>query len=116
MMIMTTISVEDRAVKLSYGPFITQTPLSRRQYYYWYLTVEGIAYLREYLNLPQDVVPQTHTKKETRPARPAGFGGKFNAASSIMACFLLVQFHSVLVWTRKTYCYFFVVWGLVYYL
>lgn len=54
------------------------TPLyqnTHRQYYYYYLTVEGIDYLRQYLNLPQDVVPQTHTKKESRPARPAGFGG-----------------------------------------
>lgn len=51
------------------------TPKSNRQYYYYYLTPEGIAYLREYLNLPADVVPQTHTKRETRPARPAGFGG-----------------------------------------
>lgn len=50
-------------------------PSSRRQYYYYYLTAEGIAYLREYLNLPADVVPQTHTKREARPARPAGFGG-----------------------------------------
>lgn len=47
--------------------------LSLRQYYYYYLTVEGIDYLRQYLNLPQDVVPQTHSKKEGRPARPAGF-------------------------------------------
>lgn len=47
-----------------------------RQYYYYYLTVEGIDYLRQYLNLPQDVVPQTHSKKEGRPARPAGFADR----------------------------------------
>jgi len=47
-----------------------------RQYYYYYLTVEGIDYLRQYLNLPQDVVPQTHIKKEGRPARPAGFADR----------------------------------------
>ncbi|TFJ86894.1 hypothetical protein NSK_001982 [Nannochloropsis salina CCMP1776] len=46
------------------------------QFTYYYLTAEGIEYLRQYLNLPQDVVPQTHSKKEGRPARPAGFGGR----------------------------------------
>lgn len=50
-------------------------PTPNRQYYYYYLTPEGIAYLREYLHLPADVVPSTHTKREARPARPAGFGG-----------------------------------------
>ena len=37
------------------------------RYYYWYLTNEGIEYLREYLNLSADVVPNT-LKKSTRPA------------------------------------------------
>ena len=36
------------------------------RYYYWYLTNEGIEYLREYLNLSADVVPNT-LKKSTRP-------------------------------------------------
>ena len=27
------------------------------QYYYWYLTNEGIEYLREYLHLPAEIVP-----------------------------------------------------------
>ncbi|CAL6334921.1 unnamed protein product [Bathycoccus prasinos] len=40
------------------------------QYYYYYLTNEGIEYLREYLNLGPDVVPDT-LKKSARPA-----GGK----------------------------------------
>ena len=58
------------------------------RYYYWYLTNEGIEYLREYLNLSADVVPNT-LKKSTRPPtrpmaderprggdrRPGGFGG-----------------------------------------
>ena len=35
--------------------------------YYWYLTNEGIEYLREYLNLSADVVPNT-LKKSNRPA------------------------------------------------
>merc|ERR1712028_172434 len=40
------------------------------QWYYWYLTNEGIAYLREYLHLPQEIVPNT-LKKSSRPqSRP----------------------------------------------
>ena len=33
------------------------------QYFYWYLNEEGVAYLREYLHLPEDIVPATHKKK-----------------------------------------------------
>mmetsp|Transcript_61970 Transcript_61970/g.195889 ORF Transcript_61970/g.195889 Transcript_61970/m.195889 type:complete len:176 (+) Transcript_61970:106-633(+) len=36
------------------------------RHYYWYLTNEGIEYLREYLNLPAEIVPAT-LKKSTRP-------------------------------------------------
>ena len=35
------------------------------QWYYYYLTNEGIEYLREYLHLPSDIVPVT-LKKTTR--------------------------------------------------
>ena len=38
-------------------------------YYYWFLTDEGIEYLREYLHLPADSVPNT-LKKSTKPAAP----------------------------------------------
>lgn len=41
------------------------------QWYYYTLTPEGVEYLREYLNLPSEIVPQTH-KKAVRPPRPAG--------------------------------------------
>eukprot|EP00192_Tetraselmis_astigmatica_P015273 CAMPEP_0117662820 /NCGR_PEP_ID=MMETSP0804-20121206/8254_1 /TAXON_ID=1074897 /ORGANISM="Tetraselmis astigmatica, Strain CCMP880" /LENGTH=155 /DNA_ID=CAMNT_0005469739 /DNA_START=118 /DNA_END=585 /DNA_ORIENTATION=+ len=44
------------------------------RHYYWFLTDEGIEYLREYLNLPAEVVPAT-LKKSTRPMErrpPAG--------------------------------------------
>jgi len=43
------------------------------QWYYWYLTNEGIEYLREFLHLPADVVPNT-LKKTARPpsSRPSG--------------------------------------------
>ena len=47
------------------------------QWYYWYLTDEGIEHLREYLNLPADVVPLTLKKAQPRPARaPGSFGEK----------------------------------------
>lgn len=39
-----------------------------RQWYYYYLSDEGIEYLRQYLHLPAETVPLTHKK----PARPAG--------------------------------------------
>ncbi|CAF1755448.1 unnamed protein product [Brassica oleracea var. botrytis] len=42
-------------------------------HYYWFLTNEGIEFLRTYLNLPSDVVPAT-LKKSAKPiGRP--FGG-----------------------------------------
>lgn len=47
------------------------------QYYYWYLTNEGIQYLREYLHLPQEIVPATlkrPVRTETARPRPKGFG------------------------------------------
>ena len=39
------------------------------QYNYCYLTDEGIEYLREYLALPQEIVPNTHKKSAAQ--RPA---------------------------------------------
>lgn len=44
------------------------------QYYYWYLTNEGIEYLREYLCLPAEIVPAT-LKKSNRPTAPPRMGG-----------------------------------------
>merc|ERR1719482_1151724 len=41
------------------------------QWYYWYLTNEGIEYLREYLHLPPEIVPDTLRKPAAKPARPA---------------------------------------------
>ncbi|KAK6925871.1 Plectin/S10, N-terminal [Dillenia turbinata] len=41
-------------------------------HYYWFLTNEGIAFLRTYLNLPSEIVPAT-LKKTVRPGgRPLG--------------------------------------------
>jgi small subunit ribosomal protein S10e len=56
------------------------------RHYYWYLTDEGIEYLREYLNLSADVVPNTLKKAARAPTREVeaprggrggrgGFGG-----------------------------------------
>lgn len=40
------------------------------QYYYYTLTPEGVDYLREWLHLPNEIVPATH-KRAARPPRPA---------------------------------------------
>ena len=51
------------------------------RHYYWYLTNEGIQYLRDYLHLPPEIVPST-LKRQMRPdSRPSGgerrgFGGR----------------------------------------
>lgn len=44
------------------------------RHYYWYLTNEGIQYLRDYLHLPSQTLPETLRKVETnkRPGRPFG--------------------------------------------
>merc|ERR1711896_1251 len=39
-------------------------------WYYYYLTNEGIDYLQKYLNLPADVVPATLKKSTRAPSRP----------------------------------------------
>merc|ERR1719331_1659544 len=47
------------------------------QWYYWFITDEGIEYLRKYLNIPAEVLPKTY-KQPKVPDRPAGggFGGR----------------------------------------
>ncbi|KAG9311309.1 putative 40S ribosomal protein S10 [Chiua virens] len=40
------------------------------QWYYYVLTPEGVDYLREWLHLPNEIVPATH-KRAARPPRPA---------------------------------------------
>eukprot|EP01038_Epipyxis_sp_PR26KG_P007063 gene7063-9641_t len=42
------------------------------QYYYYYLTNEGINYLRQYLALPVDIVPATLKKLTTSAVKPSG--------------------------------------------
>jgi small subunit ribosomal protein S10e len=36
-------------------------------YYYWFLTNEGVQYLRDYLHLPEEVVPTTLKKPKSVP-------------------------------------------------
>ena len=43
------------------------------QWYYYYLTNEGIEYLRTYLALPPEIVPAT-LKQTALPSRPTRFG------------------------------------------
>jgi len=62
------------------------------RHYYWYLTNEGIQYLREFLKLPPEIVPST-LKRQTRtetarprpkmaegPAKPEGERGGYRRA------------------------------------
>lgn len=42
------------------------------QWYYWFLTNEGIVYLREYLHLPAEIVPATLKKQALPAGRPSG--------------------------------------------
>lgn len=45
------------------------------RHYYWYLTNEGIQYLRDFLHLPPEIVPATlrrQTRPETARPRPKG--------------------------------------------
>ena len=37
------------------------------QYFYWYLTDEGVEYLRDFLHLPAEIVPATLKKASARP-------------------------------------------------
>ena len=46
------------------------------KHYYWFLNDEGIEWLREYLHLPADMVPNTLKKAaSTRPPAPPGRPG-----------------------------------------
>lgn len=47
------------------------------RHFYWYLTNEGIQYLRDYLHLPPEIVPATlrRSRPETGRPRPKGERG-----------------------------------------
>lgn len=66
------------------------------QFYYFYLTNEGIEYLRDYLHLPEEIVPATLKKPRTttqrtptgappRQERGAGRGGRPDAEKKVGA-------------------------------
>ena len=65
-------------------------------HYYWYLTNDGIEFLRTYLNLPSEIVPAT-LKKQMKPGgRPMGPPGDRpryvkNEFHSNLFCILLSQ-------------------------
>merc|ERR1719158_1347152 len=40
------------------------------RHFYWYLTNEGIQYLRDYLHLPPEIVPSTLKRQAPGEARP----------------------------------------------
>ena len=46
------------------------------RHYYWFLTDEGIEYLREYLHLPAEIVPATHKKMAGESLGPAEDEGR----------------------------------------
>lgn len=46
------------------------------QYYYYYLTDEGIEYLRSFLNLPSTIKPATLNPPPRQPGRAFGAGGR----------------------------------------
>lgn len=47
------------------------------RHYYWFLLDEGVEYLRTYLNLPAEVVPDTQKKKhQALERRPREFGDR----------------------------------------
>ena len=45
------------------------------QHYYWYLTDEGITYLREWLNLPEEIVPATLISRRGAECARRDIGG-----------------------------------------
>ncbi|CAG8556258.1 541_t:CDS:2, partial [Acaulospora colombiana] len=49
------------------------------QYYYYSLTNEGIEYLREYLHLPQEIVPATFKKQARQAGRTRAEEGREGA-------------------------------------
>uniref|UniRef100_A0A3Q2YK30 Ribosomal protein S10 n=1 Tax=Hippocampus comes TaxID=109280 RepID=A0A3Q2YK30_HIPCM len=53
------------------------------RHFYWYLTNEGIQYLRDFLHLPSEIVPAT-LRRQTRPetARPRPKARKRRGAST----------------------------------
>ncbi|KAG9011086.1 hypothetical protein FRB94_009229 [Tulasnella sp. JGI-2019a] len=49
------------------------------QYYYYTLTNEGLEYMREWLHLPAEIVPNTHKKQVRAPKPGQGRDGAYRA-------------------------------------
>ncbi|KAF3856674.1 hypothetical protein F7725_017397 [Dissostichus mawsoni] len=65
------------------------------RHFYWYLTNEGIQYLRDFLHLPPEIVPATlrrQTRPETARPRPKGMEGERPAA--LTAAERLTEIHT----------------------
>lgn len=52
------------------------TELFAWRHYYWFLTDEGIQYIRKYLNLPETIIPKTLKKEKRPPTEKRGGGGR----------------------------------------
>jgi small subunit ribosomal protein S10e len=68
------------------------------QYYYWYLTNEGIEYLREYLHLPAEVMPNTLKKVRAAAAAAAAAAASAAAAAAALPPSPLLPPCSVVAW------------------
>lgn len=52
------------------------TELFAWRHYYWFLTDDGIKYIKEYLCLPEGIIPKTLKKDKRPPAEKRGGGGR----------------------------------------
>jgi hypothetical protein len=69
------------------------------RHYYFYLNTEGIVYLREYLGLPDDVLPNTHKQRaaeQTRMAFSDKGGGRGKLFNGCMVGYLCNTTHSLI--------------------
>lgn len=54
-------------------------------HYYWFLTNDGIEFLRTYLNLPSEIVPAT-LKKSAKPLPSRPMGGPGDRPPRYLSC------------------------------
>lgn len=64
------------------------------QHYYWYLTNEGIQYLREYLHLPAEIVPST-LKKPVKAESRVRKSNYINTLTQSRSKFISISFFFV---------------------
>ena len=66
------------------------------RHFYWYLTNEGIQYLRDFLHLPPEIVPATlrrQMRPETARPRPKGTSTYRLTIFTLMSCTVLDWLH-----------------------